>query len=717
MAVAQRSFQAGELQHAEEAYRDILRQHPTNANALQMLGLVLYQSGKRLEAVEAIQHALAIRPDADGFYNLGVMFSEQRRYLDAVGCYRDSLRHRPNDVDTYNNLGNALKDLGELNEAAECYQKAIRIKPDTALANFNLGSLYHQQKQLTDAETCYRNVLRHHPEHIEALLNLGTTLKDQGKLDEAMTAYRQVLEIRPEFVSAYVNLANVCLAVGNSEEAVKIYQRGLAIEPDHLDALNNLGGAYRSIGRASESVSVYERALLAHPRSAKLHNNLGNAHASLGSPESALESYRRALGLDPEYAAAHSNMLLTSHYLPEITQERLAQQHAEWEATHARKLRSKWKPFLNDRDPTRRLRLGFVSSDLARHPVGSFFVLFIESLEFEQFETVCYSGRIVKDELTSRIEAASDIWRDVHHLSNDELAQSIRADSVDILFDLGGHTAGDRLLAFARKPAPIQIAWIGYPSTTGLAAMDYLIADRVQVPEEHEDFYAEEVVRLPAAHFCYDPPQGAPDVSPLPSLANGYVTFASFNNPLKLTDRVVEVWSEILERVPTAKLILKYRGLDEPEVRQRFLERFGKCGTAAERLELLGWTPYAQMMQEYDQVDVALDPFPFSGGATSCEALWMGVPVITCAGNTFASRQTLSYLSHIGVTETAADSLDEYIELAVALAGDFGRLGEMRAGLRETMAASPLCDARRFTASMTGSLRDIWRQWCDSSSG
>ena len=296
-------------------------------------------------------------------------------------------------------------------------------------------------------------------------------------------------------------------------------------------------------------------------------------------------------------------------------------------------------------------------------------------------------------------------------MSDQRLAEQIQADRIDILFDLAGHTAHNRLLVFARKPAPIQITWIGYEGTTGLAAMDYLLADRHVVPQGTEQNYRERVLRMPDGYLCYDPPEAAPSVGPLPSSTKGYATFCSFSNPAKITPEVVTVWAEILHRAPTARLILKYQGMDDQAVKRRYLDLFAAQGVEPQRLEMLPSSSYAEYLATYHQVDIALDPFPFSGSATTCEALWMGVPVITCPGKTFASRHALSHLWNVGLTETIARDREEYVELAVSLVRDLPRLATLRAGLRQRMAASPLCDGKRFANNLALLLQGVWEQW------
>ncbi len=411
------------------------------------------------------------------------------------------------------------------------------------------------------------------------------------------------------------------------------------------------------------------------------------------------------LELTPNDAEKHSNLLLTLQYCQGISLEALFDAHAAYDRQHAVALRG---PAIPKTHGPEQLRLGFVSADLGRHPVGNFVVKALENLRQHSVETFCYSDRIVKDDMTRRIQSAATLWRDVHGTSDEQLAMQIREDRVDILIDLAGHTAHNRLLVFARKPAPIQITWIGYEGTTGLSAMDYLIADRQLIPTGSERYYHEKLLFLPDGYLCYEPPDVAPPVGPLPLIKNGYPTFGSFNNLAKITPQVIDVWSKILRRLKTARLMLKYRGLGDPRVKQRFLDAFAAQGIELERLDLLPPSSYGDYLATYHQVDVALDPFPFTGGATTCEALWMAVPVITYPGETFANRHSLSHLANVGLTETTATNLDEYVELAIAWASDIPRLAALRASLRERMAASPLCDGTRFAAHFVSMLQNIW---------
>jgi len=420
--------------------------------------------------------------------------------------------------------------------------------------------------------------------------------------------------------------------------------------------------------------------------------------------------YRRAVELKPDLTEAQSNLLFSLQYCTGVTLAALAEAHAMFDQVCPLPNQFASNAQNECADRRQHLRIGFLSPDLVWHPVSSFFVCAFAHLDRGLLETFCYSDRATQDGVSQRLKAAAYMWRDVHGMGDERIAELIRKDEIDILFDLAGHTARNRLRVFAHKPAPIQITWIGYEGTTGLSAMDYLLADRYVVPEGTEPFYCERILRMPDGYVCYNPPANAPPAGPPPSLKNGFVTFGSFNNPAKITSQVVSVWAKILQRVPRAQLVLKYRGFGDAAVQQRYRELFAVHGVDAERVQFQARSTFGEYLAAYQQIDVALDPFPFNGGATTCEALWMGVPVITCPGETFASRHSLSHLSNIGLTETIACDVDDYVEIAVALANNPHRLAEIRSALRDQMAISPLCDGPRFAQKLTALLIDTWNQ-------
>jgi predicted O-linked N-acetylglucosamine transferase (SPINDLY family) len=568
----------------------------------------------------------------------------------------------------------------KLDEAAACCQRAVELKPDLADLHYNFGNVRLAQGRFDEAAACYGRALELRPDYAVADMNLGAALSQQGNTDQAIACYRRALELQPDLAGVHNNLGNLLKAQGAFDEALACFHRALQLDPEYAEA----------------------------------HNNLGNLLSEQGQPAAAMACYQRAIQARPAYGDALGNALLCEQYLPGVTPGRLAEAHAQWERQFAAPLRATWRPHANRRDPQRTLRCGFVSADFRHHPVGNFLIRPLEALRAEAVEIICYSDVLQSDDLTARFARAAHTWREVRTLSHQALAEQIRADRIDILFDLAGHTAGNRLLTLARKPAPLAITWIGYEGTTGLAAMDYLIADEWLIPPDDESCYCEKVLRMPRGYVCYDPPGAAAEVGPLPAREQGGVTFASFNNLAKIGPEVIDLWAAILRRVPRARLVLKYRGLDRGSTRDRYAAEFAQREIERGRLELQGWSPYGEMLALYNRVDIALDPFPFSGSATTCEALWMGVPVITWPGATFAGRHSLTHLANVGLRETVARDPAHYVELAVALAGDRPRLAVLRAGLRARMAASRLCDGPRFAADLMAVLRGAWKQWVDS---
>ncbi len=674
--------QAGHLPAAEQLYRQVLVANPNQADAWNLLGVVHVQRGRHDDGAECIRRALALRPGwAEAHYNLGWAYREQWKTA----------------------------------EAAACLRRAIELKPDYLEAHDALASVYQEQEKLDQAVALHRRTIELNPNYAAAYNNLGVTLAAQGRVDEGVASCRRALELKPDFPEAYNNLGIVLKSQGKLDEAVACYRRGLQCRPDLAELHNNLGVALAAARNLDEAVECHRRAIELKPDYAEAHANLGAAFKDRGQLDEAVACYRRALQLKPDYAEAQSDLLATLQNRDGVTLAELAAAHREFDRVHGEPWRGQWGRYDGVRDPARRLRVGFVSPDLGRHPVGYFLVGCLEHLDPGRCESVCYSSRVAKvDDMTARLRAAAALWRDVAWLGDGQLAEQIRSDRIDILFDLAGHTAYNRLLVFARKPAPIQVTWAGYVGTTGLAAMDYILANRYEIPPQAEAFYCERVLRMPDDYICYDPPGYAPAVSPLPAMESGHATLAAFHNPAKITPQVVAVWARILKRLPGARLLLKYVGMDAPSVRGRYAGLFAAHGIDASRLEFLGFSPHAEAMAEYRRVDVTLDTFPYSGGLTTCESLWMGAPVVTCPGETFAGRHSLSHLSNVGLTETIARDLDQYVETAAALAGDLPRLAALRAGLRERMAGSPLCDGKRFAENLMMILRGVWRDWCET---
>lgn len=693
--------------HCQEA----VRLRPDLPNGHNNLGTAFLRLGRNDEAGACYDQAIHLKPDlAPAHNNLGVVRASQGRLEEAVAGFRRAVDLQPDYIDAHINLGMALHRLGRFDGAVASYRRALRLNANLPHVHNNLGSALQAQGDIAAAAGSYQQALQLNPQLAEAHNNLGNVLKHQGRPDDAVSCYRRALELQPDYAEAHNNLGTVLFSRGPAADAIACFRRALEVKPDLADAHSNLGNALHAQGKVTDAEACHRRALELSADRAEAHTNLANSLKDQGRLDEAVTAYRRALQLKPDLIAAHSNLLQSLHYLADVTLAELREAHAEYERQHAAPLRPPGHPYGNTRDTDRRLRLGFLSADLRRHPVGYFTIPFLENLDRDRAEAVCYYDCPITDEVTSRFRAAAT-WRDVFAWPDDRLAEQIRADGIDILFDLAGHTAHNRLLVFARKPAPIQVTWCGYSGTTGLTTIDYILADRYVIPAHAESQYTERVLRLPNGYVCYDPPTAAPPVTSLPASDRGYVTFGSFNNPTKLCPQVIAMWAQVLRRIPGARLVLKYKWLDDSRVNERLAAEFAGHSIAAERVSFLGASPYSEFWRAYHDIDVALDTFPFNGGITTCDALWMGVPVITRPGQTFAARHSLSHLSNVGLTETLADSDEGYVDLAVTLASDLTRLAGLRSELRGRVAASPLCDGKRFAANTLGLLREAWREW------
>jgi predicted O-linked N-acetylglucosamine transferase (SPINDLY family) len=636
---------------------------------------------------------------------IAVAHHQAGRLETAQDLYRRILAVEPNHARALQLLGMAAYQLGQHAVAVEHIQHAIQLQPEAATYHNNLGEVYRALGKFQEAVACYQRAIELRPDLAELHNNLGNAWKSFGKLDDAVACYRRALELKPDFAEAHNNLGNAWKALGRPAEAESCYRRALHLRPDLAGACTNLANVLQTQGKLEASVDSSRRALELHPDSAEAYGNLANALQGQGKLDESIACYREALRLAPDRAEFHSNYLCGLRYLPQATLADLSRASAEFERRCAAPFRATW-PAHRDARRAGPLRLGFVSPSFACRPTGYFLIRALEHLDRRRCEVFCYSDRPSPDRMTFRFQKAASQWRDVFGLTDEQLAEQVRADEIDILFDLVGHAPGNRLFMFARRPAPIQITWIDSVGTTGMSAIDYVIADPYEIPPESEPYYAERVLRMPRTYVTYDPADDARPVGPTPAAGSGHVTFGSFNNPAKIAPEVVALWARILHRVDGSRLLLKYHGFDDPGSRRQYGERFARCGISDDRVEFQGGAPHAELLACYKQVDVALDPI-YNGGLTTCEALWMGVPVVTCPGETFPRRHSLSHLSNVGLTETIAGDFDQYVDLAVRLAGDLPRLAELRAGLRDRMAASPLCDGGQFAADLLAMLEGL----------
>jgi predicted O-linked N-acetylglucosamine transferase (SPINDLY family) len=576
---------------------------------------------------------------------------------------------------------------------------------------FTLALQHHQAGRLQEAEALYRQILGTQPDHPDALNNLGVLMGHVGRHDLAVAYIRRAIALAPSMALYHSNLGNVCLDMGNVQEAIASYRKAVALEPTSADAHYNLGVALGYLGRVEEVVASYKQALAIRPDFPEALFNLGNAFLTQGLVGEALSSHQRALAARPADAMLHANILFNRAYLTDAP-DVIARDYQAWNERHARPLGAHRKPPGNDRDPERRLRVGYVSADFRGHPVSCFLEPLLSHHDHGEVEMFCYSNAPAVDAVTPRFRTCADVWRAITGLPDEAVAELIRKDEIDILVDLSGYTAGNRLLVFARKPAPVQATYLGSLTTTAMEAMDYKLTDRLLTPPDSAEWSSEEPVRLPGCFVCYQGPVDASSVAAPPAQANGHVTFGSFNNLKKVTPAVIALWSRILLSVPGSRLILKDESLADSGQQARYARLFMDHGIGQERIELHPRTSMPEFLSVYGRVDIGLDPFPYNGCTTTCEALWMGVPVVTLAGVMSYSRFGLSLLSTLGLDELVAKTPDAYVEKAAALAGDPDRLAVLRAQLRPRMAASTLCDAKSFARGVEQAYRLMWRRWC-----
>ena len=669
-------YRAGRLPEAETLYRQVLQEDANQPEALHYLGMIALQVGKSGIAAELISRSITSKPD---------------------------------NAEAHYNLGNALRVQGKPAEAAESYRRALALKPDYIEACYNLGILFHMLGNLREAEDSYRRVLALKPDFVGALNNFGMVLQSQDKLDEAVASYCRALALKPDFAEAHNNLGNVLHAQGKPEEAEASYRRAITYKPDYVEAHTNLGIELQAQGKLDEAAASYHRALALKPDHVDAHNNLGMILMDQGKLEEALARFRKVLALQPDYTEANSNLLLCLNYLPGQTASLYLDEARHYGKRAAGKVSAPFSGWNCSSSPER-LHVGMVSGDFRNHSVGYFLENLLNTIDPTKIALSAYTINRSEDELTARLRPRFVSWQSLVGMNDAAAAHRIHEDGVHVLLDLSGHTSPNRLPVFAWKPAPVQVSWLGYSASTGLAEMDYLLADPYVAPQEEEIHFTETIWRLPESYLCFSPPHETVAVAALPALQEGTVTFGSFNNPTKMNDLVVALWAKVLGAVPGSRLLLKSKRFSEPSVCEDIRQRFSEHGVASQRLLLKSFVPTREAhLAVYNQVDIALDPFPYTGTTTSVEGLWMGVPFVTLHGDRFVSHVGESIAHNAGLADWIADDPEDYVAKAVAKAADLEALAGLRGVLRQRLLTSPLSDGPRFARNFEAAIWEMWR--------
>ena len=718
LKIAIQFHQAGQLRQAEVIYNQILQEYPDHADALHLLGVIARQRGEYESSVELITKAIAKNGSVFIYHNnLGNAFRDMGRLDAASRCYEKALLLRSDYAEPHYNLALILHCCGQPGAAVDRYLETVRLRPDFPEAYNNLGNAFKDMGRLDAAAQCYEKALLLKPDYADPHYNMALMHYAGGRPDAAIDRYHEAIRLKPNYPEAYNNLGNVFKDMGRLDAAAQCYEKALMLRPDYASAFLNLGFVLRSRGQLDAAIDQYHEAIRLKPDFPEAYNNLGNALKDQGKLVEAMECFEKALQLKPDFSCVHSNFLLCLNYCNFIDPDRIFLHHRQWSLMHAEPLADKIQPHSNSRLQDRRLRIGYVSPDFRMHSVAYFIEPVLTFHDRNECEIFCYSDLVRSDSVTERLKNLNVHWRETAGMSNEFLSDLIRGDQIDVLVDLAGHTSGNRMLLFARKPSPIQVTYLGYPNSTGLSTLDYRITDAwADPPGQTEPFYTEELMRLPRGFLCYKPPENTPEVKNPPALENGRVTFGSFNHRAKISSEVVGIWARILGALPNTRLILKSRSLSDTGSQNALREMLIKNGVDAERVKFIGYIPSQfEHLELYNSIDIALDTFPYNGTTTTCEAIWMGVPVIVLAGRTHVSRVGVSLLSNLGLTELIAESTDAYCQKAIRLAGELKHLHTLRSGLRKRMLRSALTDAQHYTRSLEKAYRQMWRNWLDKS--
>ncbi|MFZ6873379.1 tetratricopeptide repeat protein [Undibacterium sp. Di27W] len=671
--------QQGRLSEAETSCRQALQLNPALASAHFCLGMLAHQHGKLTDAEAAYRQALALQAGHHGALDyLVLLLQGQGRHAEIEAAYQTAAAKNPGDATALCKLASMQMEFGKLQEAKSNLQKAISIQPDYADAHGTMGILLMSQGQYAVAEACFKQVLKIRPDDAIVFDNLGVIAYQQKRFPDALGYFKRAADLAPGMVNTHNNLASVYKRFGRLQEAADSYQHVLQLDASNPKAYDNLAMIYADQGRLDEAIVLY----------------------------------RKAMQMAPDAAEIYSHLLFALNYHPELSSAAIYAEYDAYDKRFAQPLKQKWRTFSNQRNPQKRLKIGYVSPDLFTHPVRHFLEPLLAHHDKRAFEVYAYSYAQPEweDAVTRRYQSYVDHWVQTLNMSEDAMAERIRADGIDILIDLAGHTGNHRLQVFARKPAPVSTSWLGFAYTTGVKAIDYMLMDSTCLPAGCEAFFAEQAWRLETPGYAFRPSENMGSVNSLPALQCGHITFGSLSRVIRINDKVIAVWAGILHKVEGAKLIIDSISFAEASMQEAIIAKFEAHGISRSRLEIGFHSPPWDVMRK---IDIHLDCFPHNSGTTLFESLYMGTPYITLASRPSMGLLGSSILEGAGHPEWIARSEQEYIDKAAALASDLSHLAQVRRDLREQTQASALMDEKGFTAKVEAAYRSMWARWCE----
>ena len=675
--IARQHHQQGNLQLAAHLYQQILQAAPNNPTVLHLMGIVHAQMGQYEPAVKWIQTAIEIEPKETHFHA---------------------------------SLGNVFWYQNNLEDAKKCYQQALMLDEANPVANQGMGNIQGRFNKFDDAIYYYRQALEANPDYAEAYNGLGNALKHKGDVKAATENYQKAVELNPQFAEAQHNLAHILEIQGEIDHAITHYRQAITFNPNDFESYNNLGVLLEDKGQLTEAIDYFQKILATVPNHAYALNNLGKALLNKGMIQAAIIEFEKTLEVAPIYVNAFSNLLMALNYSEVHDAASVYAQHQAFDTRYVQPLANQIVPHLKELELDRPLRIGYLSNDFRRHATQPFIESILANHDHQQFKIYFYHNFQGEDDVTQRFKHYADVWIPCAHMQDDDLARKIRFDQIDILVDLAGHSAHNRLLVFVLKPAPIQMTYLGYPNTTGMTTIDYRITDNYTDPEGiAEQYNTEKLLRMPHSWFCYHPLENSPEVNSLPALDKGYVTFGVLHRYDKINDTQLKMWANILKQVKRSRLLIQNLALRDSQLREEFEKRCKQVGIGRKRLIIQDFVHSNDYLNVYHHIDICLDTYPYNGGRMTCDALWMGVPTISLMGEKNVSRMGLSILSAVDLAHLVVDTPETYVNTCVTLANDLNQLQTLRQGLREKMLHSSLTDGVNFTKQLETYYHQVWK--------